>query len=58
MPPIMAASTYRLEFFSGAKISIISETSKLFTNYFFMMAQKQRDAGPENLRPVRIELLQ
>ena len=30
MPPIMAASTYRLEFFSGAKINKISETSNLF----------------------------
>jgi hypothetical protein len=42
---------------SGAKISIISETAKLFSIYF-QMTQKQRDAGPENLRPVRIELLQ
>ena len=33
MPPIMAASTYRLEFFSDAKIGIVPETSKLFT-YF------------------------
>jgi hypothetical protein len=29
-----------------------------FSPYIFQMAQKQRDAGPENLRPVRIELLQ
>jgi hypothetical protein len=46
------------QYFSGAKISIISETSKHFSIFFFMMAQKQLDAGPENLRPVRIELLQ
>jgi hypothetical protein len=42
---------------SGAKISIIPETTKLFS-IFFQMAQKQRDAGPENLRPLCIELLQ
>ena len=50
----MAASTYRLEFFSGAKISINPETSKQFPKFNI----KQRDAGPENLRPIRIELLQ
>ena len=42
---------------SGAKISIIHETAKLFP-IIFMMAQKQRGAGPENLRPLCIELLQ
>jgi hypothetical protein len=40
---------------SGAKISIINETAKLFP-IIFMMAQKQRGAGSENLRPVRIDL--
>ena len=40
---------------SGAKISIIPETAKLFP-IIFMMAQKQRDAGPENLRPLCIDL--
>ena len=44
-------------YFSGAKISIISETAKL-SSIFFMMAQKQKDAGPKNLRPLCIELLQ
>ena len=44
-------------YLSDAKISIISETAKHFS-IFFQMAQKQRDAGPENLRPIRIELLQ
>ena len=34
MPPMMAASTYRLEFFSDAKISIIPETSKHFSIFF------------------------
>ena len=42
------------ECLSGAKISIISETSKQFPKF----NKKQRDAGPENLRPVRIEFLQ
>jgi hypothetical protein len=39
---------------SGAKISIIHETSKQFSKFNI----KQRDAGPENLRPLCIELLQ
>ena len=53
MPPIMAASKYRM-YFSGAKISINPETSKQFPIFNI----KQRDAGLENPRPVRIELLQ
>ena len=53
----MAAFFVPHECLSGAKIGIIPETSKLFP-IFFMMAQKQRDAGHENLRPLRIELLQ
>ena len=40
---------------SGAKISINPETAKFFS-IIFMMAQKQRDAGPENLRPFCIDL--
>jgi hypothetical protein len=39
---------------SGAKIRIISETSKQFSKFNI----KQRDAGPENLRPLCIEFLQ
>ena len=39
---------------SGAKISINSETSKQFPKF----NKKQKDAGPENLRPLCIELLQ
>ena len=41
MPPMMAASTYRLEFFSDAKIIINNETSKQFQIFNI----KQRDAG-------------
>jgi hypothetical protein len=43
------------ECLSGAKISINPETAKFFS-IIFMMAQKQRGAGSENLRPVRIDL--
>lgn len=39
---------------SGAKISIIPITSKQFPKFNI----KQRDAGPENLRPLCIEFLQ
>lgn len=39
---------------SGAKISINPEISKQFPKFNI----KQKDAGHENLRPVRIELLQ
>jgi hypothetical protein len=53
MPPMMAASTYRM-YLSGTKINIIPETSKQFSKFNI----KQRNAGHENLRPVRIELLQ
>ena len=42
------------ECLSGAKISIIPETSKQFSKFNI----KQRDAGPENLRPLCIEFLQ
>jgi hypothetical protein len=42
---------------SGAKISIIPETAKLFF-IIFQMAQKQRDAGPEIPRPICTEFLQ
>ena len=42
------------ECLSGAKISIIHEASKQFPKFNI----KQMDAGPENLRPLRIELLQ
>ena len=41
-------------YLSGAKISIIPETSKKFPKFNI----KQRDAGHENLRPLCIELLQ
>jgi hypothetical protein len=40
--------------FSGAKIIIIPETSKQFPKFNI----KQRGAGPENLRPLCIELWQ
>lgn len=46
------------ECLSGAKISIIPETSKLFSIFFSDGIKKQRDAGPENLHPLCIELLQ
>jgi len=39
---------------SDAKISIIPETSKYFPKFNI----KQKDAGPKNLRPLCIELLQ
>jgi hypothetical protein len=42
------------ECLSDAKISIIFETFKQFPKFNI----KQRNAGHENLRPVRIELLQ
>ena len=42
------------ECLSGAKISIKHETSKQFPKFNI----KQRDAGPENLRPLCIELWQ
>ena len=42
------------ECLSGANISINPETSKQFPKFNI----KQRDAGHENLHPVRIELLQ
>jgi hypothetical protein len=42
------------ECLSGANISIIPEPSKQFPKFNI----KQKDAGPENLRPLCIELLQ
>ena len=42
------------ECLSGANISIKHETSKQFPKFNI----KQMDAGPENLRPLCIELLQ
>ena len=42
------------ECLSGANISINPETSKQFPKFNI----KQRDAGPENLRPLCIEFLQ
>jgi len=41
MPPVMAASTYRM-YFSGAKIVIIFETTKIF-RVFFNMTQKNKE---------------
>ena len=41
-------------YLSGAKIGINPETSKQFPKFNI----KQRDAGPENLRPLCIEFLQ
>ena len=49
-----AASFVPHQYFSGAKISIIPETSKQFPKFNI----KQRDAGPENLHPLCIELWQ
>jgi hypothetical protein len=40
-----AASFVPHQHFSGAKINIISETSKLFPNYFFIPLQKTSNAG-------------
>jgi hypothetical protein len=42
------------ECLSGANINIIPEPSKQFPKFNI----KQKDAGPENLRPLCIELLQ
>jgi hypothetical protein len=49
-----AASFVPHQYFSGAKISIIPETSKQFPKFNI----KQKDAGHENQRPLCIELLQ